>query len=135
MSKEEDEENSELERVIGQELPFKEKTEMGEVFDNLDNDNINPKTGFSNIDFNARLMPWEVSNCMVFDELKALGILPENANITTQKKRLSVSLGGEGRKEKVQIASGSRDAELAGRSGGFLGGLKKMFSRRPDENG
>lgn len=111
---------------IGRELPFQEKTELGEVFDNLDNDKENDR-GFSNIDFNARLKEWEITNCMIFDELKAMGLLPKNANITMQKKRLSVSLGGQGRIEKVQVASGVREADLAGRSGGMLSRIGNFF--------
>lgn len=114
---------------IGKELPFNEKTEMGEIFDNLDNDNIS-SNGFSKIDFNARLLGFEANNCVIFDEIKALGLLPFGANLTMQKKRISVSIGGLGRQEKVQIASASRGAELQGKSGGFLGSLFKP--REPD---
>lgn len=107
---------------------LKDKTELGEVFDNLDNDAIDKDTKFSKIDFNARLTGWEIPNCMRFDELKALGILPPEANITTQKKRLSVSLNGLGRTEKVQIASASRDADLSGKGGGFFRKFAGMFT-------
>jgi len=117
------------ERVItaSREMPFAEKTELGEAFSHLDNDDVNIKTGFSNIDFNARLSQLEINNCIIFDELKAKGILPFDANITLQKKRMSVSLLGKGREEKVTIASGSREAELQGRRGGML---SKLFSKR-----
>ena len=135
MTLEEEKAERGLEKTITAELPFKETTELGEVFNNLDNDDINQATGFSNIDFNARLLGFEAANCMIFDELKALGILPKTANITMQKKRLSVSLGGLGRKEKVQIASGAREADLTGRGGGILVGIKKLFTPRGDNNG
>jgi len=118
------------EKMMTGELPLEEKTELGETFSNLDCDDVDKETGFSKIDFNTRLQGWEISNCMVFDELKALGILPQDANITTQKKRLAVSLGGEGRKEKVTIASANRDAELSGRSGGIMNKLGGLFKRR-----
>jgi len=117
------------ERILtaSQEMPFSEKSELGEAFGHLDNDSINEQSGFSNIDFNARLSQMEINNCIVFDELKAKGLLPFDANITLQKKRMSVSLGGKGREEKVQIASGQREATLAGKSGGML---SKLFSKR-----
>lgn len=110
---------------------LKEKTELGEVFDNLDNDRVDEQTKFSKIDFNSRLSHADINNCMVFDELKALGIMPENAQISTQKKRLSVSLKGLGRAEKVQIASASRDADLANKGGGFFSKLMGAF--KPQE--
>lgn len=111
---------------ISSDQPFREQSELGEVFDNIDNDKVTTE-GMSNIDFNARLKDHEANMCMIFDELKAKGILPRDANLTRMKKRLSVSLGGQGRKEKVAIASASRGADLDGKSGGFFRGL---FTRR-----
>ena len=110
---------------IGKELPFKETSEIGQVFENLDRDEPN-ENRMSHIDFNARLTGIDIRNCMVIDELKALGILPIG-DITRQKKRLSVSLDGKGRGEKRDIASASRGADLSGRSGGML---SKLFSPR-----
>ncbi len=100
------------------ELPFSDQTEIGEIFGNMDDDSENDK-GMSNIDFNARLRDSEASACVIIDELKALGILPSSVSITRLKKRLSVSLEGKGREEKVKIASASRGADLDGRSGGM----------------
>lgn len=109
--------------ILNKELIESNKSEVGEVFNNLDNDEPNIKTQMSNIDFNARLTNIEINNCIIIDELRALGILPENAQITRQKKRLSVSQEGKGRAEKVEIASASRKSELSGRSGGFFNKL------------
>ena len=113
------------------EMPFKEQSELGEVFGNLDNTSKEAETGFSNIDFNTRLTFEEINSCLVFDELKALGILPEDSNLTIQKKRLAVSLHGEGRREKVTIASAKHGADLDNRnSGGFL---KRLFTPKDKE--
>lgn len=112
---------------LGKESPFKERSEVGEVFQNLDTDEPHRETRMSNIDFNARLSSLDISNCMIIDELQSLGILPELARLTRQKKRLSVSFEGRGRQEKVEIASASRGADLSGKSGGFLASL---FSKR-----
>ena len=103
---------------IASEIPFKEQTEIGEVFKNMDDDSENAK-GMSNIDFNARLTDTETSACVIIDELKTIGILPSTVTITRLKKRLSVSLGGLGRTEKVTIASAQRSADLMGKAGGI----------------
>lgn len=104
-----------------------EKTEMGEVFDNLDNDSINPETKQSKIDFNTRLSDTEINNIMVFEELRTLGLMPFEANITNIKKRLNISKNGLGRAEKVTISSAGIEAKRGGASGGFL---SRMFSPR-----
>ena len=109
---------------LSREIPFQEKTEVGEVFDNLDDDSTDSSRS-SKIDFNARLTHTEVTNCIIIDELVGLGILPESAKITRRKKRNSVSINGLGRQEKVEIASASRSAELSGKSGGMLSNLMK----------
>ena len=100
-------------------------TEIGEVFGNLDRDELSDEN-LSDIDFNTRLKSWEISNCIIFDEFKQLGILPHWANLTRILKRLNISRDGKGRGEKVQIASASREAEMEGRKGifGFRGGDK-----------
>ena len=110
---------------ISKEIPFKEISEIGEVFKNLEDDTEDPQTRMSNIDFNARLTSMDISNITIIDELIALGILPKEVRITRQKKRLSVSLEGKGREEKVTIASASRSADLSGKAGGFWSSLFK----------
>ena len=118
-----------LERA-SKETPFQDKSEVGEVFDNLDRDEELEETRMSHIDFNSRLTSTEIANCITIDELKSLGILPAKARITRQKKRLSVSLAGKGREEKVTIASASRGADLSGRSGGFMSKIGDFFKPR-----
>ena len=110
---------------LSREIPFKETSEIGEVFKNLDDDTEDAVTKMSNIDFNARLTSMDISNITIIDELISLGILPIEVRITRQKKRLSVSLEGKGRAEKVEIASASRGADLSGRSGGIFSNLFK----------
>lgn len=124
------EDNKELDQIVNQiggELPFKEQTEIGQVFENLDKDIKDPNSKMSHIDFNARLTLHDIRNCIIVDEFLALGILPVGARITRQKKRLSVSQEGKGREEKRDIASASRGADLSGRSGGMI---SKLFTAR-----
>lgn len=87
-------------------IPFKSVSEMGEAFDNLDNDSF--------IDMNSRLSDDEISACTVIDELKALGVFPGEANITQQFKRLKVSQGGKGRLEKVSVVTGTKQKSPPG---------------------
>ena len=95
----------------GQERVVNQETELGSVMKNLDSDKVDTGTRMSNIDFNARLSGQEINASLVFDELVRLGILPEEAGLTRQKKRLSVSLEGKGREEKVRIVQGERDSQ------------------------
>jgi hypothetical protein len=103
------------------ETPTEEKTELAQVFENLDDDRVDPKTQRSKIDMNAVLTNTEAVNCSIFDELKAMGLLPQEANITLGKKRTSVSVGGRGRSDKVTIASCNESAKIMGKAGGMAG--------------
>lgn len=109
---------------VSQETALTEKSELREVFDNLDHDVENDKR-MSPLDFNTRLSSVEISNCMRCDEIRNIGILPASSNLTRAKKRLSVSLKGLGRVEKTTIASAKQDATLSGRSMGA-----RLLSRR-----
>jgi len=113
--------------LVGQEHIFKDKSELGEVMDNLDSDIVDDTTKMSSIDFNARLSSQEVGACLVIDELTRIGILPKTMGLTRQKKRLSVSLEGRGREEKVRIVAGERENK---QGGGFMTKLTGLFSRR-----
>lgn len=104
----------------GQEFPVLERTELGEAFKNLDDD-VQDDVGLSKIDFNTRLTPDEIKCIVVIDELTRIGILPDDIGITRTLKRLSVSRDGQGRAEKVKIASAGIESGRAG--GGFLKGL------------
>jgi len=100
------------------------KSELAEIFDNLDDDRQNKENNMSQIDFNTRLTTVEINSIMIIDEFTRLGIFPPDAGITRQKKRLAISKDGEGRKEKVHMVAGKEES----RSGN--GFLKNLFSRR-----
>lgn len=102
---------------------MKEKSEMGEVLDNLDADILNKETHMSTVDFNTRLTDHEISCILVIDELQRLKIFPEDTGITRQKKRLAISLEGKGREEKVKILSADRDFKTGGSLGEKFGSL------------
>ena len=111
---------------VGREINIQEKTELGEVMQNLDSDTLDRETRMSSIDFNTRLGATEISSIMIIDELTRLGILPQNLGISRQKKRLAVSLDGKGRAEKVQIVQGQREHSSGG---GVMGKLSGLFQR------
>lgn len=114
-------------RKAGEEVTFKDRSELGEVMDNLDQDTLDPTTKMSTIDFNTRLSETEISAVMIIDELTRLGIFPGEAGLTRQKKRLAVSLQGKGREEKVRIVQGERE----NRTGtGVMSRLGGLFQRR-----
>ena len=104
---------------------LKESTELGQAFDNLDNDLKDESSGMSGIDFNTRLSGDQIGAILIIDEFTRIGLIPKHHGLTRQIKRLNVSLKGEGRREKVEIASSLIGASK--KSEGFLGGL---FGRR-----
>ena len=109
------------------EKELKDKSELGEVMDNLDQDHLDKETRMSSVDFNTRLIPFEISSIMIIDELTRLGIFPQEAGLTRQKKRLSVSLNGKGREEKVRIIQGERE----NRTGqGVMNSMAGLFKRQ-----
>lgn len=118
-------ENKSIEELIsdvGGEKMFADKTEIGEAFANLDEDTQDADK-MSNIDLNTRLTGDEISCITIIDEFVRMGILPEEAGITRQTKRLNISRDGKGRAEKVQIASAGIEREK-------VSGLKKLFTPR-----
>ena len=121
--------DSNLDKILeNAQKDLKDKSELGEVMDNLDSDVVSNDTKMSSVDFNTRLDGFEISTIMVIDELTRMGIFPDRAGLTRQKKRLSVSLQGKGREEKVRIIQGERD----NRTGmGVMDRVGSMFQRKP----
>jgi hypothetical protein len=120
-----------LENIMARgEVPLVQKSEMGEIFENLDSDEQDPKTKMSNVDVNTRLTPKQISACLVFDEMQRLGLFPDNWSISRQLKRLQISEKGLGRKEKIQVAQSMRDHKV---KTGFPEKFKGLFKRQGDE--
>ena len=112
------------EDIIKEELDIKEETELGAVMNNLDDDRVDTKTGLSKIDFNTRLSQDLINACLVFDELKRMGLLPEGVELSRQTKRLHISKDGMGRLEKVKIVSAEREQKQ-----GFGDKFANLFRR------
>ena len=107
---------------------LEEKSELGQVMSNLDDDKEDKSSRMSAVDFNSRLSNDEISCVMVIDELGRLGLFKDDTKenfvtIARQKKRLNVSRDGLGRKEKVQMVAGERDRKSGGNFASKLGGL------------
>jgi hypothetical protein len=109
-------------------VPIMESTELGESLKLLNEDKIEEQTRMSSIDLKARLHYIEISHILAMDALVQLNVLPVKClGFTRQKKRLSVSLDGQGRKEFVSVVSGKRELE---ERTGIMGGIRKMFSKK-----
>lgn len=104
----------ELINKAAEETPFAQKTEMGEMMDNLDDD--------QKLNKNTRLKTREINSILAVEELIQQGILPD-ITLTTKFKELKISEGGEGRKEKVKIGVAEREAA---KGGGFMNLFKRQ---------
>ena len=115
------------------ELKVKETTELGDALENLNNDNIEAGR-MSGIDMRSRLHYAEISAILGVDSLVAFKFLPVDClAFTRQKKRLAVSLSGEGRKEIVEIVGGKQDVD-AKKAGGFGSSLRGFFGGNKNES-
>jgi len=109
----------------GEDKPFFDEAELSQVMRQMDTDIVDPDTKMSSIDFNSRLNREEISASLIFDEFVRLGILPSGFGLTRQKKRLSVSLDGKGREEKVAIVNCEREAKAGNSFGSKIASLFK----------
>lgn len=90
--------------------PVQEPGELGEVMRHMDSDEIEPHTGMSSMDMKARLDRGEIEGISMIDYFVSIRFYSQNAlRLTRVLKRLTVSEGGEGRKEKVAIVQGQRE--------------------------
>lgn len=111
-------------------IPINNPTELGETLKELNKDEIDYESRMSGIDMRARLYPSEISSILALDALVAFGICPTRSlAFTRQKKRLSVSQMGLGRKEIVDIVGGKRELETRS-STGFWDTIKGKFQRK-----
>lgn len=116
--------NSALERPVNQE------SDIAAVIKNLNEDIIETHSKLPSIDMKTRLHPMELTSIVVHDTIVALNCLPEECLVTTRvKKRLAVSLNGQGREEIVKIVQGEREHDKE-KAGGFLGSVKNMFTQQ-----
>lgn len=102
-----------------------ENSELGDALKELNNDSIEQDTRMSGIDLRARLHFAEIPSILGMDALVQMKILPIVClGFTRQKKRLSVSIQGQGREDIVRIVSGKKESDIAQASGGFMDRIK-----------
>lgn len=103
--------------------PVVQPTELGDSLKELNLDNLEAHTRMSGIDMRARLHPVEVANLLALDSLVALQVMPTKClAFSRQKKRLSVSVNGLGRREIVEVVGAKNDVDA--RKGGFVESMK-----------
>lgn len=91
----------------------------------LNNDEFDMNSRMSKIDMRTRLYNIEITSILAIDTLTAFRFLPDTISpLTTQKKRLAVSLNGQGRKEIVDIVGGKREHD---QGSSIMGGFRNMF--------
>lgn len=101
-------------------------TEIGEALRELNQDILDESTRMSTIDMKSRLKDWEIPSLLAIDALVALKVLPPKVlSLTRQKKRLNVSIGGQGRRETVDTIVGERAQQA--KTGGMLDRVKNFF--------
>ena len=108
---------------------IQQNSELEGSLKELNADNINPDTRMSQIDMRSRLHSIEISAVLAVDTLVAFGVLPQKClTLSTQKKRLNVSEGGQGRHEMVELVAGKTDRDVKMGTMGRMGeGIKNFF--------
>lgn len=110
------------------ETEIKEGTELGDSLKELNRDDIEPGTRMSGIDMRARLHYVEVGSILAIDTMVLLKFLPVSCSqLTRQKKRLSVSIEGQGRNDIVNIVSGKKEMEAKTQGSSLGERLRGLF--------
>ena len=113
------------------EQPINQESDLTSVMKTLNEDKLEKDSGLSSIDLKTRLHPFELTSMVIHDTVIGLNCLPAECLITTRtKKRLAVSLNGQGREEVVRIVQGERERQTGG---GFMDKMKGMFTPAPKE--
>ncbi len=109
---------------------IKQPTELGESMDKIMQDDLDINTRMSGIDMRSRLHFVEIAPILAIDTLVTMRVLsPSVLSFTRQKKRLSVSLSGLGRKEMVDLAVGKKEKDQEKQQGFF----SRMFGRKDQQ--
>jgi len=113
------------ELINSSENAIQEKTELGEVMESLDRDELDTITNMSSIDTNSFLTGSQITGLMKFDQLQGKMLFSPSCSISRQLKRLSISKMGLGRQNKVDCVVAER-----GRSNTDTSGFFNMFKRQ-----
>ncbi|MFW6017085.1 MAG: hypothetical protein ACOCRK_11655, partial [bacterium] len=89
-----------------EEQKLESNSQLKDVLENLDRDVVEGDY-LTSIDFNTRLTSSEVGDIVALQMMDVLKVGGEECSLLARTiKRHKVSIGGEGRKEKVQVAQG-----------------------------
>ena len=95
------------------EMDVKETTELGESLKELNDDTVSESNRMSGIDMRTRLNMFEIPPILAVDRLVGFKFLPIDClTFTRQKKRLAVSLDGQGRGEMVNVIQGKQENDV-----------------------
>lgn len=104
-------------------IPVKETSELGDAIVEFNKDDLSSDR-LSSIDFRSRINHFEIAPMIALDSLIGMGFIPTKAGILNRvKMRKSVSLGGAGRKEFVDIVVGKTQRDSQMKSGQNLIGM------------
>lgn len=91
---------------------LKTKSELGEVTENMNKDEIEPEIDMSTMDKMSRLHPVQIPAIAVWDYLVKSNFLMNDAlHVSRQIKRLEVSRDGQGRAEWVEVVGRKTETE------------------------
>jgi len=107
---------------------------LKDVFENLDRDEMDADN-LTTIDFNTRLRDDEIGDIVSLQMMTVLKVGGDECSLIARTiKRHKVSLGGEGRKEKVRIAQGEREQETSNKDTSLFGKIKGFIGGKNDQN-
>jgi hypothetical protein len=107
---------------------------LKDVLENLDRD-VLEDDNLTSIDFNTRLTEDEIGNIVALQMMDVFKVGGSECSLMARTlKRHKVSLGGQGRKEKVQIAQGEREQEVGNKDTSLFGKIKGFMGGNKNEN-
>lgn len=123
-----------LERFnVNQVEKLEEVNNVKEVLITLDKDEVQ-EDNLTTIDFNTRLHESEVAPIVALQLLHSLRVGGSACSLITRSiKRHKVSLGGQGRKEKVDIIKGDREHDEKSSGGSLFGKIQGFMGSKKNE--
>lgn len=112
-------------------VPIKEGSELGDAIKEQNKDIVADR--LSSMDFASRIDKLEMSPMIALDTLIGMGVIPiECGKLNRVKMRKSVSIGGEGRREFVDLVVGKKEQDMKAGFGSKLGNFIGM-GQKPEQ--
>lgn len=109
---------------------LKTKSELGEVTENMNKDEIEPGIEMSTMDKMSRLHPVQIPAIVVWDYLvKSNFLMTDALHVSRQVKRLEVSRDGLGRNEWVEVVGRKNEVDA---KKGLGNALRKTFGGKDE---